>query len=72
MLKEFFTTYGEVTSVNVEVVVKGESMVLGFVWFKDAENAKTCIDKTNKQKMDNGEELYVVKIEIILEHYVRN
>lgn len=45
------------SSVKVELDQKGESKGFGFVCFEESDSAKTCIEKANKLKMDNGDEL---------------
>lgn len=56
-LKEYFTQFGTLSSVKVELDHKGESKGFGFVCFEESDSAKLCIEKANKLKMDNGEEL---------------
>lgn len=43
--------------MKVEMDHKGESKGFGFVCFKESDDAKVCIEKANKHKLDNGEEL---------------
>jgi polyadenylate-binding protein len=56
-LKEYFEQFGTLSSVKVELDQKGESKGFGFVCFEESDSAKTCIEKANKLKMDNGDEL---------------
>lgn len=56
-LKEFFEQWGEVSSTKVELDSKQESKGFGFVCYENSDDAKTCIDKANKMKLESGEEL---------------